>query len=131
MNYELAKKLKDAGFPQKRPQELCPCNKPKQMDGMTSLCGHSYYQYVSVPTLEELIEACEEKFKRLVKKGGNKRRPTIIWHAQAQGESFDGLFGMMRTPDVHTSGSTPTEAVANLWLEIHAKIESTETTGDK
>ncbi len=44
LSYELAKKLKDAGFPQK---------------------GEYYEPLYYQPTLSELIEACGDKFKRL------------------------------------------------------------------
>ncbi|MEO7174270.1 MAG: hypothetical protein ABI002_00665, partial [Saprospiraceae bacterium] len=42
MNYELAKELKDAGFPIKK---RCMC--------IEEICVHQYY-----PTLSELIKAC-------------------------------------------------------------------------
>jgi hypothetical protein len=45
MNYELARKLKNAGFVQKEPQVCAP--------GTTNLFSAVYY-----PTLSELIEAC-------------------------------------------------------------------------
>lgn len=55
INYELAKKLKDAGFPQK------------------DICGHCGYLNIDytdvafIPTLSELIEACGEDLKTLYK----------------------------------------------------------------
>jgi hypothetical protein len=56
MNYELAKKLKDAGFPQ-QPVPFLPLanNSPETMDLLT------------YPTLEELIEACGEGFTTLIR----------------------------------------------------------------
>ncbi len=49
MNYELAKQLKDAGFPQK------------------DICGHcgTKFHTDTFPTLFELIEACGDRFQRL------------------------------------------------------------------
>lgn len=55
MNYELAKKLKDAGFPQ---------------DGI----GQFIDVKLASPTLSELIEACGDKFRGLSKRAN--------WRAQ-------------------------------------------------
>ena len=59
--------------------------------------GLSYYA-----TLSELIEACGEKFKSL-----NKIKQKKNWWAAGSGNGLS----------VH--GSTPEEAVANLWLSIN------------
>lgn len=91
MNYELAKRLKEAGFPQKNfPVEFeCVCggNKFHPADGRCSA-------YL-VP-LEELIEACGVHFAHLVKNEGG-------WACN---------WGIMDFP-------TPTEAVAKLWLALN------------
>lgn len=84
MNYELAKQLKDAGFPWKGP----------------FFENEEYYREY-YPTLSELIEACGDKFDALVsseRSGG--------WMA-TDGRGLSG------------DGSTPEEAVANLWLELN------------
>jgi hypothetical protein len=95
MDYELAKQLKDAGFPQKEP------------NGFSGLLAHvkgnaddsTYY-----PTLEELIEACGDHFFTLeLRNGGYKR-----W------EAHEAYYNN------HHDGSTPTEAVARLWLALNA-----------
>lgn len=81
MTYELAKKLKDAGFIFN-----------KNIDGSWKL----------PPTLEELIEACGEDFSLLSKvKDG--------WYC----ESYPNVKDVI--------GSTPSEAVANLWLALQDK----------
>lgn len=54
MNYELAKKLKDAGFPQ-TDDEQRTANHP---DGVSD--------WAYCPTLEELIEACGNTFDALI-----------------------------------------------------------------
>lgn len=59
MTYELAKQLKDAGFPQK---------------GMITPEDMAYS-----PTLSELIEACGEKFEMLSRFNGCK--PEFQWEA--------------------------------------------------
>lgn len=106
MNYDLAKKLKDAGFPNIRIGDyfnhtvgshsddrggdsdyLCYCNKDK------------------LPTLSELIEACGPLFNSLHQLGNGK------WCAD------DSRI----QKQTHYSGSTPDEAVANLYMALHEK----------
>lgn len=93
MNYELAKKLKDAGFPQN-------CHFYMQ-DGVEEWCA---------PCLSELIEACGEDFEGLVKVpkeyGG--------WAACKSMMDFNY--------DKFANGTTPEEAVAKLYLSINQKL---------
>jgi hypothetical protein len=89
MNYELAKSLRDAGFPEMG----------GWVDGAT-------------PTLEELIEAIIQGHA-----GGN-------FHIR-NGKYSDGVwkaevFGSNRRIGI---GSTPTEAVARLWLALQTKAK--------
>lgn len=115
MDYELAKKLKDAGFPQ---------------EGK----GHFEGQYIQdiqgagtlnlyIPTLEELIEACNpEKADDfgIVLSGD-------VWEAYY---IYVGHFNhsmKFKTPDdlfevnVVVTGPTPLIAVANLYLALKSK----------
>lgn len=102
MNYELAKQLKDAGFPQN------PANRQVH----TAICGNfdkpdpecrSENRGVA-PTLEELIEATP-----VVTLAHFQRDELDYWWADALLDA--GL--------VEGKGSTPTEAVANLWLALN------------
>ena len=91
MTYELAKQLKDAGFPLNMSDHLeCVYNKTEFIDGI----------WYHVPTLSELIEAC-----------GTCQ---LNWYADAKHAQAlaDGNIG---------EGSTPEEAVANLWLALNTK----------
>jgi hypothetical protein len=90
MNYELAKELRDAGFPQRE---------MRYKDGVTSKYNEPIiYQ----PTLEELIEACGEDFNSLFK------RPDGQWITECpDGHEEHICFGF-----------TPTEAVARLWMAL-------------
>ena len=106
MNYELAKKLKEAGFPKtamgwiKRfgTEDWKPANSC-EMSEMT-FSGDEEDSNTPCPTLSELIEACGESFTRLEKKlFGN------LWKTNEQERWY------------HTSE----EAVANLWLELNKK----------
>lgn len=108
MNYELAKKLKDAGFPQgktkfywafgRKGQRLHYKLTRKQQDSMLFVG----VEVLSAPTLLELIEACGNKFAHL-----KRYYPSGIWEAATDG--------------YEQQGSTPEEAVANLWISLHPK----------
>ncbi len=84
MDYELAKKLKEAGFPQKK-QDI------ETEEGT--------YIGVYVPNLSELIEVCGNDFVRLV-------------------GILDLEWDAVDTLDKYYHGSTPEQAVANLWLAL-------------
>jgi len=86
MNYDIAKKLKEAGFPQLWKNE-----------GFRTIKGYGEISYI--PTLEELIEACG--------------KPLLIEGVADYWISQRGMF--------KTQGKTPSEAVANLWLELNKK----------
>lgn len=90
--YELAVELKSAGFPQYNAYQLSQAEKN----------GGINPEYVKIPTLEELVEACEEGgyLKLWVDYGVNGDK--IIWHAS--------------TVDGEAEGPTPLIAVARLWL---------------
>lgn len=100
MNYELAKELKDAGYPQKGDFIWCDLSGYKKLlcrlclDPMNRRFG-SYDELCVAPTLSELIAACGDEFHSLVKFGDS------VWRASEH------------------RGSTPEEAVARLWLAIH------------
>ena len=105
MDYTTAKKLKEVGFPQKSGVDY------KSVlyidpDGQLNEWGETIHiEAVYLPTLSELIEAC----------GGDyhdfhlKWRSGFWWAVCSIGES----------PDLDwCQGSTPEEAVANLWLAL-------------
>ncbi len=87
ISYELAFRLKKAGFPQKI----------KLPPGETQVPEKLCY----IPTLEELIEACGEDFSYVAFTGE-------AWRCRA-GQS------------VESHGSTPSEAVAMLYLKLYDK----------
>ena len=106
INYELAKELKDAGFPQNHQFEerafsseiciKCGCDGEKE-HGNLRPC---------VPTLPELIDACGDGFFSLGRDGSGKWRVNL---ERKLGEEY-------RT-DID---DTPEEAVAKLWLLLNA-----------
>lgn len=123
MNYELAKKLKDAGFPQtgQRPWfcgghvyygdgegfELCKETEPIiTTDHYCESSGLVAEFVYEIPTLSELIEACGENFYSLYRHQKDK------WQAHSTGDLWDIEIA---------HGPTPEEAVANLWLALNKK----------
>lgn len=110
--YELAKKLKDAGFPQKGKGELHETEEGrKNRDAMGTIDSIVTYltQVVYFPTLTELIEACGDVI--LWKTKDNVWNSDIYLAPEAK--YIDDQF----QPSI---GSTPEQAVANLWLAINA-----------
>ena len=96
MTYELASKLKNAGFPN------VVLNNGMSSDGETVKYTHI------TPTLSELIEACGEDFDNLTKGRFIKKGWMCNYAHDDQANE-----------DWNSEGSTPEEAVANLWLELN------------
>lgn len=94
------------GFPQKGPGKTIFKN--------GHISGHSPDVYPDsidacyLPTLSELIDACGEKFYGI--------------HRMVDGEWLAFIYDIEdSTRQLETKGSTPEEAVANLWLAINQK----------
>jgi hypothetical protein len=96
MNYELAKKLKEAGFPQKESNLL---NKTISVGFSTDINNPNTCFYF--PTLSELIKECIH-FWKLTNIGTN------FWEARS-------CFGKYECIGL---GDTPEESIANLWLKL-------------
>lgn len=108
ISYELAKQLKDAGFSQFFPQD----DEMEIYDAIKiQKIKDKYAKDVYIPTLSELIEACGESFGYLIP-ARDVNRKIIGWGVK----NFEGNAGV-----IEHSGSTPEEAVANLYLETHKK----------
>lgn len=98
MNYELARQLKDVGFPQKREDG-------RLLNGHYIVDGK---EPCYTPSLSELIEACKlSEFCLRRRQGGD-------WQAGVL-ETFDKEMPV----DFCEYGSTPEEAVTRLWLELN------------
>lgn len=100
MNYELVKKLKEAGFPYVGVWRKYRDDEGN--DGDPDLIWPD-------PTLSELIEACGEDFGSLNR---NFEPDDGLWRAVKKGTVHVGII---------TEGKTPEIAVANLWLELNKK----------
>ena len=104
MDYSLAKKLKDAGFTQEVDERvpaphvfLAPTKQIVNGKPEPTLSEEVAY----APTLEELIEACGEEFRYLIRDDGENN-----WRCWGK-----------NNPLVRVS-ETPAEAVARLWLSL-------------
>ncbi len=103
MKYELAKKMKDAGF---------PFNEwfLEEHSGQSSTLQWENKDW-QFPTLSELIEACGSDFHCLV-------------HNTNAGIDCEGNFWSVGRDSLvknWVNGATPEETVANFWLEINKK----------
>lgn len=102
INYELARALRDAGFPQELKRGYLSSGKtPVNQSIIAAQC---YF-----PTLEELIWACEPYLFKIVK------TPLSKWEVEVSQRD---------TPIIYAQGSTPSEAVANLWLALNKQVDN-------
>lgn len=111
MKYELAKELKDAGFPQNgigiKTHYCLECKK----GALATKCFKHEKEFISHPTLSELIEACGESGEYTgFELDWSKKND--LWTAR--------LLSLADNP--MAVGSTPEEAVAHLWLALNKKI---------
>jgi len=145
MNYELAKKLKEAEFPQGGLEKLRVGNSSYRCpqggylldeNGICPDCKKQIVRdvYVSYPTLSELIEACGDRFNFLgndlarknyvigegtmILKIGEGNTQRICWRASGFKHN-----DKLAWPEelVGAEGDTPEEAVAELWLKLNKK----------
>lgn len=122
MTYELAIKLRDSGFP----QDNCltywgkvqfRANQPRRQRLrliIPSMKNREKWKapkvMVANPTLEELIEACGDRFTSLDYWNGY----IPLWTAQFGNDSIN-------KQSIKGDGQTPEEAVAKLWLALNKK----------
>ena len=110
MDYELAKRLKDAGFKFVRGTGhiLLPTGDVSDENPI-----------IPYPTLGELIEACGHGFRALLYED-----PTGPWTALAMTDYKPLRVDLeeLHKTQARGSGSSPTEAVARLWLALNPKV---------
>lgn len=112
MNYKLAKKLKDAGFPQELGMyDLAYIDRIKiHQIALNDIEKNEHW--VKIPTLSELIEACGDGFAGLL-------RITEL-EKNINGWSVVGSNKIKtRIKPLCELGETPLEAVAKLWLKLN------------
>jgi len=109
MNYELAKKLRNRGYPQEF---------SNQDIGWFAL--NIQAEKIHFPDLQELLNELGGSFRKMKLIVGKNGK--TLWQAQCRGvKTIDKDKKPITTPDVHSEGSTATEAIAFLWLALHKK----------
>lgn len=110
MKYELAKELKDNGFPQNSSFSFRDCSKYGRSIEIQFSDEATGEYLCDLPELSELIEACGEELEYL-------KKHINAWEAKGLKTFEDHI------PDKHfrTLGETPSEAVAHLWLALNKK----------
>jgi hypothetical protein len=147
INYELALQLKNAGFPQLYKQtnpwmDFAYHNERNSYSTKDNFVLHMLHydndtgwwigndygdttsdiqydamlkDWVKCPTLSELIEACGDGFNGLLKKENS------LWEAGITGGALGYCYVDDNSSSIFGTGSTPEEAVANLYLAINSK----------
>jgi len=92
LDYELAKELKEAGYPQ---------------DLVSAPYHRIDFKDCAQPTLSELIEACGEQFGGMTLELDKRSRTGKVWKVYSGDGSNILIF------------PTPEEAVARLWLALN------------
>ena len=120
ISYNLAEKLREAGFPNieiRGGDGKLPCG--------ADSCFHNHDR---IPTLSELIEACGDGFQSL-----GRAMPARIGYMNSVENGYDASTKIqwwahaglgapsLPTTEYDSSGDTPEEAVANLYLKLNAK----------
>lgn len=117
LSYKICKRLKDAGFPQYLdtwdkiyPEESEAFFDKKKVNlNATPYLREAGEDEIKIPTLEELIEECGDRFSSL--EATRKDEDIIGWCAyDYAGDAFE-----------EKKGDTPEEAMAILWLSINKK----------
>jgi hypothetical protein len=116
ITYELAKELKEAGFPQGEGSYFVDgdlWDRTMQSDYETPSTPRRE-KWIYAPTLSELIEACGDKF------GGLLKENNIFLVDLINGEwtAYDNQPSVTR--DIY-NGKSPEEAIARLWLKLNKK----------
>ncbi len=114
ITYELAKELRDAGFPQETEFSITGNGEKRP----NIYIRPSFESDIACPTLSELIEACGKDFWMLEKR--NLLEGT--WWAGGYASGGVGV------KIVGKYASTPEEVVARLWLALYANTGGNTTT---
>lgn len=120
ITYELAKELKDAGFPTPSTGQIitdADMARGWHFKSIPNDPGEWYYE----PSLSELIEVCGEDFDRLE----HEKDSAFLQGEHIKRNRFRAD-GYVQVEKNHWStmsylGSTPEEAVAKLWLALNKK----------
>lgn len=113
MDYNLAKELKEDGFPQSVGTAYGfhdGLETGELVDERNTSVDYDYFAYV--PTLSELIEACGGRFHALQRYDSNN------WIAYSNESNDLGI-----EAHIYKVGETPEGVVAKLWLALKSHIK--------
>ena len=124
MIYELAKKLKDAGFSQEPITDMS--------NSLEEIKAGFYWTFPTEGRCGGLVHLRTDEYESYIKKDGwtTIKSPTLSELVEACGDGFDYLFRKNNDGSLWIAttnggneyeGSTPEIAVANLWLELNKK----------
>lgn len=116
ISYELALKLKEAGWTQENPEYVFDGQELEQSTLHEEVCEN--VSVFAAPLLEELIAACGEELQTL------GRRESIDGTKYWAASKYE--LGSLDWEDIAPyeelkKGNSPEEAVANLWLKLNEK----------
>ncbi len=124
LSYNLAKELKDAGFPQdiKSGDMSCGCE-DRMKDSISrgeniKLVFDCRHERVYIPTLSELIEACGKAFCSLDRLEDVDKWIATRFYPTYKSNSDDS-YSLLVNKISTRSYNTPEEAVAHLWLDLN------------
>jgi hypothetical protein len=106
MDYALAKQLKAVGYPQEGLMRFMVWENP---------ADETNDNKAYAPALEELIEAC-------IKRPGNFLKNLVYYPDAPNGPEWGAFLQLYKEKEgqgIAGVGSTPTEAVANLYISLH------------
>lgn len=119
MNYELAKQLKEAGFPM--PIDDCNFVRSSAEEGNDE---------IGIPTLEELIGACPKTLDKYDEAFDENEQVRLTLSFE-EGEWLAGYYEFLAYEGDYFHemgrGETPKEAVARLWLALNEENHEEET----
>lgn len=114
ISYELAKELKEAGFPQKVDWEDYSFDRDGYLFLQSITTEHLPDQDCLCPNLSQLIQWCGEELE-CIYRTCNSDQSLLHWSAFA--------FSPLDKPIILGKGESPEEAVARLGIAIHKKNE--------
>lgn len=123
MNYELAKQLKEAGFPMLR--DICAHwffnndgEKFYYLNGWDNESDGNPFDMYWCPSLEELIEACGTTYE-------DETWGEAVFSLSFGRDTWYAMFDVcdyQPSKDLFSEGTTPSEAVAKLWLALNRPV---------
>lgn len=112
LSYKTSVKLKEAEFPQENMEYYFEGNTdyPRSVENDYFNNGYGEDIYCACPTLDELIEECENQLSSICNTGNG---PDKTWTVYG--------FSNKTKHQIFIEGPTLSEAVANLWLILNKK----------